>query len=219
MIILLLAIIFLLFIFTFSKEDFVFLRKNVSQETLFDIAFLAGLMGLIMSRLIFILLNPSTLFLNPLAIIMIPYFPGLSFGGFIFGFFATVYLFIIYKKLPAGRIIDLFSLGILISSDFFYLYEIIISILNKNLMGGLLYGIFTIIILAFFLVFNKAFAKLNFKEGIIAFATVTILGTTTFLLELVNLHFKKFPLEFSLFLLIILLFLIGLIFANLKPRK
>ena len=97
--ILIIVLIVCLLVFLFSlhilaKEDLIFVRKNVTLEVLFNVAFYTMGVGLLSARIVYIVLHFSFGFLNPL-VFPFPYFPGLSLTGGVVG--GAVFV-LLYKK-------------------------------------------------------------------------------------------------------------------------
>jgi hypothetical protein len=105
--------IFLFTLYALSREDFVFLRKNISLIEAFDVAWIVLLAALLSSRLLYVIFHFDKTYLNPLVFFLIPYFPGLSLIGAVLG--ALLSLMIITKrhKYPRGRFFDFFSFAFL----------------------------------------------------------------------------------------------------------
>lgn len=116
LIILLLSFIISLFtLYVIGREDVVFIRKNITLEQLFNIAFLASGVGVLSARILYIIMHPSYDYFNPLVFLLFPYFPGLSLVGGVFGGYAFLFLLSKRQKLPLARIADFFSLSFLSS--------------------------------------------------------------------------------------------------------
>ena len=152
-----------------AKEDFVFIRKNVSLEQLFDVAILTGFAALFTSRLFYVLYNPSPHFLNPLAFFGLPYFPGLSVSGGLLG--AALFL-VIYgrsQRTLAARMSDFFSLALL----FVLPISFILASFLADRAEFLLFIIAAILSLVLFFIFSKLFyPKLiggQYKDGVIGY--------------------------------------------------
>jgi hypothetical protein len=111
--ILLCFFVFLFSLYLLTRDDFVLIRKDVTVEKSFNIAFLAFTVSLLTSRILYVILNPSSDFLNPLVFLLFPYYPGLSLLGAVAG--GVLFLVITSKqlKLPMGRLIDYFSISFL----------------------------------------------------------------------------------------------------------
>ncbi len=117
---LLLLLLFCFFIFLFvlyviSYDDFVLVRKEISVEQLFNIAFLTAFVGLFSSRLLHVLFSFAPGFLNPVVFVLFPYFPGLSLAGGVLGAVLFLTSYLRSHRLPRGRIIDGFSVAFLTS--------------------------------------------------------------------------------------------------------
>jgi len=108
-------IIFLYVIYLLSHDDFVILRFNAPMEKIFNAAFLSGVSGLFLARLIYVVSNPSPVFHSFLGLLLFPYFPGLSVIGGLIGGFGFAYLYFKSRNLPLGRLMDFFSIGFLVA--------------------------------------------------------------------------------------------------------
>lgn len=111
-------VLFLYWIFILAKDDFILLRKNVTLEHLFNLTFLTLIIGLIFGRIFYVLghLNPK--YLDPLVLILFPYFPGLSLSGGLIGGISFISFRAMKRKVPFGRILDVFSLS------FFFVFPV-----------------------------------------------------------------------------------------------
>jgi hypothetical protein len=143
-------ILFLYWIFVLAKDDFILLRKNVTLEHLFNLTFITLIIGIIFARIFYVLghLNPK--YLDPLVLILFPYFPGLSLSGGIIGGISFIAFRSLKRKIPFGRIFDIFSLS------FFFVWPI---------------GVFLVMISD--LIFSKKFliaSPISIFLGIILFA-------------------------------------------------
>jgi prolipoprotein diacylglyceryltransferase len=105
--------LFLFTLFTLSREDFVFMRKNISTEEVFDVAFLTCFAALFVSRALYVVFNFDSAFLNPLVFFLIPYFPGLSLLGAVIGAVLAMAVLTKQRKYPRGRFLDFFSFSFL----------------------------------------------------------------------------------------------------------
>ena len=63
-------IVFLFCLFVLSKDDFLFLKKNITLEQVFNIAFVAGLVGLFVARSFYVIFNFAPGFVNPLVFLL-----------------------------------------------------------------------------------------------------------------------------------------------------
>lgn len=108
-------IIFLYVLYLLSHDDFVVLRSSASMEKIFNAAFLSGISGLFLSRLVFVISDPSPVFHSFLGFLLFPYFPGLSLIGGLIGGFGFAHLYFKSRNLPFGRLMDFFSMGFLVA--------------------------------------------------------------------------------------------------------
>src|SRR5579883_3384386 len=150
MILLISLLVFLFTLFVLSTDDFVFMRKNVSQILLFDIAIVSGIVGLLFSRLVYASFHPSFAYFNPLVFFIIPYFPGLSLSGFLIGSSLAMYIFSIRSKLPTGRIFDVMILSLFPAAAVLFLWNSIQGILSKNIFHAVVYVCSTLLFALYF---------------------------------------------------------------------
>ena len=113
LILLLCFVIFLFCLHFLARDDFIFLRKNITMEKIFNLAFLLAFVGLFSSRLAFVLLDFHTIYFNPLVFFIFPYFPGLSLAGGMLGSVGFLLYFASLQKLPFQKLFDFFSLSFL----------------------------------------------------------------------------------------------------------
>ncbi|MBI4089756.1 MAG: prolipoprotein diacylglyceryl transferase [Candidatus Levybacteria bacterium] len=117
-----LVLLICLFVFTYcvyllAKDDFIFLRRDVTMDKIFNIIFLGSLCSLFFARLFYGFFGTKYIFANPLAFLLFPYFPGLSMLGGAVGA-SVVFLFLARNKknsLPLKRLADFFSIAFLIT--------------------------------------------------------------------------------------------------------
>jgi len=154
-----------------ANDDFVFLRRDISMEKIFNIIFIGGLIGLFFARL-FYGFSAKNIFSNPLVFLLFPYFPGLSLLGAVVGTGAYL-LFLKTRKensLPLGRMCDFFSIAFLISLALGFIGSLIFSedgtLIIKLSIQAFSYFILFIIFLKFFL---PRLLSGRYKEGTITF--------------------------------------------------
>ena len=155
------CLIYLFFTYLYSREDYIFLRKNVTLDNMFDYAFTSFLVALFTSRMGFILLHPKTIYFNPLVFLMFPYFPGLSLTAGLL--FAIIFLFIrtSRNKHPSLRILNISALSFLITNAIINIPLVIVVSLMKRHFNPLdLINIFYIIT---FVSLNQAFLNNKLK--------------------------------------------------------
>lgn len=191
--IIILIISFLVYLFALhvlAKEDLVFVRKNITLETLFNLSFYSAGLGLLFSRLIFVILNPSGDYLNPLVFLLFPYFPGLSLPGGIIGGITFVLLYNKRKRVPVGRILDFFSLS--------FLAALPVGLLGAQLLLGMqdpFQGVLLPIIFLSSVFFSvKILLPLNvrgeIKDGTLASLITIILSATLLISSITHEHFE-----------------------------
>lgn len=186
LILLLAFLIFLFCLYLLAKEELVFVRKNITLEALFNLAFLTGFVGLFSARLLFVILNPSRDYLNPLVFLLFPYFPGLSLVGGIVGGMSFLFYYGKLKKWPTGRIFDYFSLALLASLPFGYLGTQVINQMGDLfvlIMMPLIYG-------ATLIFFVKILVPLNvrgeIKDGSLGFLFLMVFSFISLLANIVR---------------------------------
>lgn len=181
-------IISLFSLYILSHDDYVFLRKNVSLEQIFNGAVLGFFVSVFFARLFYVLLNPDLKFLNPLTFFLFPYFPGLSIIGGIIGAVLFLYLYFPKKKVPTGRIFDFFSFSALLSASFGYLIAGIWQILNKRtdfmiLADFAVYFILLLFIIRFILPVQR---RGDFKDGSMGFFILSLFSLTLLITDIFN---------------------------------
>lgn len=223
-IVILICFFFFLFVLHFlSRDDFVLLRKDISTEKVFNIAFAALPISLFFGRALYVINNPSSNFLNPLYFLLFPYFPGLSLIGAILG--TSLFLYIIFrsKKMPIERLLDLFTFSL---SAVMPLAVVGYFALNRNIFSW----VFLFIILSYvaififnFVFFLPRFLKGRIKEGSVSLVFLFCVCAFSLLGEIIS---KKiiFNTE-NIVYLIVLLVSLGLyikredLISKLFPKK
>ena len=199
---------FLFSLYVMSHDDYVFLRKSISTEQVFNGAILNILIALFFARLFFVFLNPSFNFLNPLVFLLFPYFPGLSIVGGLIGGVVFLFLYFPKHKMPANRLFDFFL--------FSFLSVLPIGFLALKLWG--LFLIYSIIFLFFAKVFLPMQKRGEIKEGSLGFLVLISYSIVSLFFDI----FSKID-KVLLFLskedfLLILIILVSLFYLN-KQEK
>jgi prolipoprotein diacylglyceryltransferase len=161
--------IFLYCVYVLANDDFIFLRRDVTMEKIFNIIFIGSLASLLVAR-IFYGISVKSIFVSPFTFLLIPYFPGLSLLGGVVGI--GIYLFFIVKRrensFPLERMCDFFSIAFLISLPVGFLGYLLFSEGSAEMIK---LGAQAFVYLGLFIIFLKFFLpKLlsgKFKEGTI----------------------------------------------------
>lgn len=158
-------IIFLFSLYSYSHDDFILLRKDVSTENVFNYAFFGGVISLIFARIFYVLSNPDPAFLNPLVFLIFPYFPGLSFLGAVFGGCLFFLILLRRKKIPVARVLDFFSLSFLASMPVGFIgYSILSGDRSYFLISQFFF--YLLLSLVFVFIFIPRF-KTDRKDGVL----------------------------------------------------
>ncbi|MBU2632125.1 prolipoprotein diacylglyceryl transferase [Patescibacteria group bacterium] len=157
-------VIFLYSIFSLSKDDLLFVRKDITMEKIFNLAFLAAFVALFFARLSYVLLNPKPIFFSILGFFLFPYFPGLSLLGAVLGGAIFLFLYTSKKNMPIGRIIDFFTFGLMTVIPIGIWGKIILSGQNSILaVGSIFYYLFILVLFIRFVLPNSMRGR--FKDG------------------------------------------------------
>lgn len=120
-------IAFLFTLFEMGKDDTVFIRKNISLDELFTLAFLATGVGIFFSRFFYVAFHFTTAYLNPLVFFLVFYFPGLSFPGGLLASCIFLFFYARKKKMPLGHTLDFFGLALLSAMPFGYIANLFLE--------------------------------------------------------------------------------------------
>lgn len=181
--------IFLYCVYLLANDDFIFLRRDVTIERLFNIIFLGGLVSLFFARLFHGLFYAKEILANPFVFLLFPYFPGLSMiggvlgAGVFFGFLAA------RKKniLPLGRMADFFSIAFLVTLPVGFIGFLMFSESRiSSIRAGSLVITYLILFVIFLRVFLPQLLNGKLKEG-----TITLLFLICF--SIVSLISNAFP--------------------------
>lgn len=203
---LILSFLFSLFIvYMLSREDYTLMRKNITLEDMFNLSFL-GIAGcLLISRIFFVLFHWKRLYSNPLAFLLIPYFPGLSFPG---GILVGMLLLLIIsrkRKMPWGRLLDIFTLAAFFGITGYHFLTFIWDLfLNRNHL--LSDGVHLIGYIFLFVSCLLLYRSEHWKDGFISSILWIILSLTISIENFIAMkqHFHFFMTEQSLFLIILI---------------
>lgn len=201
--------IFLYCVYVLANDDFIFLRRDVTMEKLFNMVFLGSFVSLFVARFFYGFSHSESIFSSFLVFLFIPYFPGLSLLGGVIG--AGGYLlFLVTRKensLPIGRISDFFSIAFLISVSIGFVGYLLFLEENASVFKM---GVQAVLYFVLFLVFLKFFLSEllsgKFKEGTIAFIflicfSVVNLASNAFPKVSISGYFSNFENIVSIFIL------------------
>lgn len=177
-------LIFLYNIYYFSHEDFVITRRDIPMEKIFNIAFLGGFIFLFFSRFFYILFNPFPHYLSVIGFIAYPYLPGLSLIG---AMSLTPLLLSFYfkaKKLPVGKMLDLFSLSFLGVLPLGFLLVFIKQLGKTDLIFNVLFISSFILLIIFKKIIYKFAESGEIKDGSFTLILIAIFSLIYFLVKL-----------------------------------
>lgn len=209
MIILFSFLVFLFVLYIHSRDDFTFLRRNLTLEKLFDIVFLSTGVGLIFSRIAYVVFHPSSSYINPLVFLLVPYFPGLSLSGFLLGSITSVYMIAVRGKLPIGRLYDIVSLACLFAFATYGLLEAGFLLWQKEmLLAAISLGI-SILGFVWYVIARQISLAVAWRDGLLALATLLLISVLTLIFQSASLSLQRIPPESVIFLILLLVFAIG----------
>lgn len=208
MIVILGFVVFLISLYLLAREDFVFLRKNISIEQLFDIAFLNAIVSLLLARVIFVIFHFKFTYFNPLVFFLVPYFPGLGISGAIIGSFLFLLWISRSKKMPTGHLLDVFSVS------FFYAFSLTLfgygtlSLLHKEFLFAIINGVWGIISLALSILLGSILMKSLWKDGGMSAVVVVSVSFVLLITRGLTMFLQK-PFVFDRELIIFFCILVG----------
>ncbi len=202
-------IAFLFTLYEVSKDDTLFIRKNVTLDNLFTLAFFTVGIGLLFARIFYVIVDFSLTYLNPLVFFLIMYYPGLSFPG---GLTAAAVFLLFYarrKKMPLGHTFDFFGISLLSAMPFGYVATMFLNPFNPfqhvflPIVVAVLYGIgvgvllprshrnelragtlgtSSILVISFVIFLTSVFHSIN--KGVFSLSIADIISLSTFLISL-----------------------------------
>jgi len=198
-------IVFLFCLHVLAKEDLIFVRKNITMEILFNIAFYTIGVGLLCSRLVYVIEHFSLGFLNPLVFFLFPYFPGLSLAGGVGG--ALVFtLMYKAKKYPTGRIFDFFSMAFLAALPVGFFGQGLLMGMQDRFSGIFMPIIFLITLVFFVKILFPLNTRGEIEDGSLGFLFVVVFSLTTLISLIVRAkNIVELFIQLDVILLIILL--------------
>lgn len=174
--------IFLFTLYRLSQDDFIFIRKGISSELIFNLAFLIAIFSLIFARLIYVFSYPKQVFFSFLGFFLFPYFPGLSIIGCVFGGAVFLTLYCLYKKYPLGRMLDFFSLSFLFALPIGFLFVYLVSGRPGHILASLIFYIIFLFVNIFTLL--PLFTKGKIKDGVMGLIFLTVFSILTIVVSI-----------------------------------
>ncbi len=159
-------VVFLFTLYTFSHDDFILLRRDVSMDQVFNLALIASALSLLSSRVFYVLMHPKPVFLNPLGFIIFPYFPGLSFIGGIVGGLILFIILLRRRGFPTGRIFDFFSISFLSALPIGFIGYMLLS---RNFDPLIIseFFIYLLLLLIYWFILIPRFIKNSRQDGLL----------------------------------------------------
>jgi len=208
--------IFLYILYYISRDDFVIVRKDVAMEKIFNLAFLASLVALFFSRIFFVLIHPDPKLLNPLGFLALPYFPGLSLMGGIASAGIFIFLYASNKKLPVGKIMDLFTLSLLGVMPIGYAINFLVHFGKVSLFNNIFLTISFLLVLIFAKIVYPFSNRGEIKDGSLSLIYTSVVSFLYFLTKLF-LNIKDFSfLNVENILVLVVLFSSLILLVNLE---
>jgi prolipoprotein diacylglyceryltransferase len=199
-------IVFLYALYRLVKDDYVFIRKGISLEQSFDIAFITLWISLFTSRVLYLLFH-----LYQRENIFYDFFTmkkgGFSLTGAVVGGIIAIYLISKYRKVPLGRLCDFLSLSFLYTLPLVFLSNSIL-VTKDQLLSVFLNAIIYFVLLIFFVQFlYPKILNRTLKEGMLAIVFLLLFSlialTTSLLTTLKNIQSFINPENITLVLLFI----------------
>lgn len=169
-------IVFLFCLYKLGRDDYVFIRKNITLVQLFDIGFLMWIGGLMLSKILISFFHPAIRnnYLN-LSVI-----DGVI-GGIVF-----IYLSVKYSKLPLGRIFDFCAVSFLTALPVIY-FGSLFFIDKKERMLSIFSGVLYLVLAVFFLkVIYPRLTKGAMREGSLSILFLITFSITSLLISILS---------------------------------
>lgn len=169
-----------------SREDFVLMRRNVTLDDIFNIAFVTAFSGLLFARIFYVVFNFAPGFLNPLVFFLVPYYPGLSLMGGVIG--GVVSLIYITKKqrFPIRRVFDLIGLSFLAGLPIGYIGSLFLTTqVNFFLHLFLPILFFIIFLIAYIYVYPRIITK-ELKAGMLGTSVLIVVSFSVLLIQILT---------------------------------
>lgn len=206
------SLFFVFFIlYSIARNDFVMLRRGVDLSTIFDGAFVSGVVGFVFSRVFFIIDTFSFNLFNPLLFFHLFYHPGMSIMGFFVGLVIAV-LFLFRKKNALRRAYDVYFLGFFPIFLYFLLLLILQSTSTTFLITFIAHAFVSAVLFAILFYSHRNF---SLQDGSVALLMVEYIFLSAFgyhfLIDVQRFYFFSWTQYFSLLVIVVgtVLFLIN----------
>ena len=160
-------LLFLYILYRLVKDDYIFIRKGISLEQSFDIAFITMWSSLFFSRVFYLLFHIYS-GENFLFDFFSPGKGGFSLTGAIIGGTLAVYLIGKHNKLPLGRLSDFLSLSFLYTLPLLFLSDALIAKKPEVLFLFLNAAIYFVLLLFFAQFLYPKVITRTIKEGLLS---------------------------------------------------
>ena len=206
--------IYLYVLYYHTKDDFIIARKDIAIDKIFNLAFLTGIVSLFFARLFYVIFNPSIEFLNLLIFFAFPYVPGLSLFGAIIGGLLFFYIYAGYRKMPVGKIIDLFTISFITVLPIGYLINFLILFGKTDLFYNLIATSSFIIFILFIKIIYPFSEKGEVEDGSISLMYISVFSFVYFIIKLF-LNIKTFSfLDFESIIILLSVFIPLILLIN-----
>jgi prolipoprotein diacylglyceryltransferase len=140
--------------------------------------------ALFSARFVFALSYPTSMLLNPLGFLAFYYYAGLSLIGAIIGAEIFIYVYCKYKKMPAGKIFDLFTLSFIGVLPVGLIANFIIHFGKVGIFDNILFAASLVLLIIFGKLIYPFSTKGEIKDGTLGFIFVAIFSALYFLAKL-----------------------------------
>jgi hypothetical protein len=191
--------VFLFSLYRLSQDDFLFIRKGITLDNIFNAAFFTAFVSLVSSRAFYIISHPAKIFSTFLGAVLFPYFPGLSIVGAVFGGVLFLIAYCLYKKIVVGRMLDFFSISFLFALPWSLIFIYFVSKRPIDVLASFGFYLAYLLIVIFILI--RLFISGKIKDGGVGLIFLTVFSFFTLSLDIIN---AKFNFIFNLENLILL---------------
>lgn len=171
--------IFFYSLYNLVKDDYILIRKNITIEAIFDIAFICSAATILFSRVFFFISH--TLTSKNVLLLFFSRAGGLSLMGAIVGGTFCLYFLSKYRKIPLGRLFDFFILALVVSLPFGFLGYTLIFFKTSFIFGLVNAVLYVFLWVLFFRVLYPKFMNRTLREGTISLLFFIIFSVSFFL--------------------------------------